>query len=66
MRYYAVTIKDKNTGELQDSVRLVTEGEDPTRVLSGEELISCQEISEEQAIKLCGEEAIIGKEESEN
>lgn len=60
MRYFLHKVKDKRTDEVRESVLLVSEGEDPSRVMSNEELVSQKEIPEAEAITLCGREAILG------
>ena len=60
MRYFLHKVRNKKTGEVRESVLLVSEGDNPHVVMSDEELVSQKEIPESEAITLCGREAILG------
>jgi len=64
MRYILQKIKKKTTGEIYESVLLYS-GTDkyPAEVMLGEELLDSKEITEQEAIKMCGREAILGEEQ---
>ena len=61
MKYFLRKVKRYN--EIMEAVLLCNDDENPKKVMSNEQLISCKEISEKEAIALCGKEAITGEKE---
>lgn len=64
MRYFIQKVKNKATGDIVESVLLYDGSSNhPVELMAREELIDSREISKEEAIQLCGREAIIGEKE---
>ena len=61
MKYFLQKVKCHDV--IIESVRLCCDNENPKTVMSNEQLISSKEITEAEAIKLCGKEAITGEKE---
>ena len=58
MKYFFRRIKKIIENEIDEHVLLCGKGEDPNRIMNNEILLECKEITKQEAITLCGPDAI--------
>lgn len=58
MKYFFRKIKKITENEIDEHVLLCGKGENPNWVMNNEILLECKEITKQEAIALCGPDAI--------